>query len=181
MKPAAFLLLLSLLFAPACREAESGPAAGGAAPIIRDLAGGSASLPLDARLAVGSYMDAERLRIELEKARAPARIANLKGRLETAENQRQRRSGRYREAMDRLWEAIRSAEDPNLDGKDRQELSPYLPAAKATAERVAAAYEHARRTADLYLDALRMAEPAQARRHHAAYLEALEKISRAGR
>ncbi len=182
MKPALLLLLLpAFLLSPACRKADGESAAGTASPITRDLAGGIAGLPLDARLAVGSYLDAERLRIELEKARSPARIANLGERLRTAERQRTRRMGRYRESLDRLWDAIRSAEDPNLGVEERQELSPYLPGAKETAERVAAAYAEARKVADLYLDALREVDPARARRHYAVYLEKLDGITPAER
>ena len=165
----------------ACEETTPEQAGERAAPIIQSLVNESSSLPMDARLAVGSYMDAQRIRIEMEKARLPGRLAALRQRLDSAEVKLARRSTKYHDSLRGIWDAIREAEDPNLDGKERQELSPYLPGAKATAEGVAAAHDSARKAADLYLEALRASQVEKAREYHVRYMETLDRISAAGR
>lgn len=171
---------LLFLFA-ACDETAPEHPGERAAPIIQSLVNESSSLPLDARLAVGSYMDAERIRVEMEKARLPGKVAALRQRLDSAEMKLARRSTKYHDSLRGIWDAIREAEDPNLGGKERQELSPYLPGAKATAEGVAAAHDSARKAADLYLEALRASQVEKARKYHARYMDALDRISAAGR
>lgn len=171
---------LVILLMAGCGRVTEGTSAKGADPIIRQLVDEGANLALDARVALASYMNAERIRIELHQAQAPANIATFTQKLEAAELKLQENEKAYQNTMDGIWEAIRAAEDPNLGVDARNVLSDYLPEAKARAEGVGKAYAAARAAADKYLDALRNSRLDQARGFHARYTESLEEVFTAG-
>jgi hypothetical protein len=179
MKPAAILLLIPFLFA-ACREGKEESETSSADQIIQSLVRGGSNLPLDARFAVTSYMDTERIRIEQTRAQYAAKVASLEEKLEAAAIKRDRDAAKYRKSMEHIWDAIRSAEDPNLSEADQNVLAPYIPEAKDTAEDVAVAYEAASEAADLYLEALRTLQFDRAQIYHTQYLDTLKKISAIG-
>ncbi|QJE95127.1 hypothetical protein [Luteolibacter luteus] len=177
-----YLILLVPLLLLACRERVTREAfeTSRASQIVQTLVDEGASLPIDARLAVTSYMDAERIRIELKSTEFPPKAERLAEKLAAAEAKQTGDQKRYEDSMLAIWDAVRESEDPNLAAKDRQVLTDYLPQAKATAERVEAAYKKARAAADRYLAALRELKLDEAQTHHAAYLATLSELLDAG-
>lgn len=151
-----------------------------AAPIVQTLVNEGASLPIDARLAVTSYMDAERIRIELKATEFAPKADRLAEKLAAAEVKQAGDQKRYEDSMLAIWDAVRESEDPNLSVKDRQALTDYLPQAKATAERVELAYKKARAAAERYLAALRELKLDEAQTYHVAYLDTLRELLDAG-
>lgn len=177
-----YLIFLTPLILLACRERVAPEAfeMSRAAPIIQTLVSEGASLPIDARLAVTSYMDAERIRIELKATEFPPKAERLTEKLLSAEAKQTGDQKRYEDSMLAIWDAVRESEDPNLAVKDREALTDYLPQAKATAERVEVAYKKARAAADRYLVALRELKLDEAQAYHAAYLDTLRELLDAG-
>lgn len=177
-----YLILLAPLMLLACRERVAPEAfeKSRANPIIQTLVDEGASLPIDARLAVTSYMDAERIRIEMKTTEFVPKAERLAEKLAAAESKQTADQKRYEDSMLAIWDAVRESEDPNLAAKDREMLTDYLPQAKATAERVEAAYKKARAAADRYLSALRELKLDEAQAHHAAYLTTLSELLDAG-
>lgn len=176
MKFAAVLLLIPFLLV-GCRERRGEPGMSGADQIIQDLVRGESNLPLDARFAITSYMDTERIRIELTRAQNAAKVASLEEKLGAAAIKQESDAAKYQKSIEHLWNAIRNAEDPNLSEADQNALAPYIPGAKDTAEEVAAAYEATREAAARYLEALESLQFDRAQLYHARYLNTLKKIS----
>lgn len=176
MKFAAVLLLIPFLLA-GCREPKEGSGTSSADQIIQDLVRGESNLPLDARFAITSYMDTERIRIELTRATYAGKIASLEEKLGAAAIKQESDAAKYQKSIENLWDAIRNAEDPNLSEADQNALAPYIPEAKDTAEDVAAAYDAARDAAARYLEALESLQFDRAQLYHARYLSTLKKIS----
>jgi hypothetical protein len=176
MKSAAILLLVPFLLA-GCRERRDESETSSSDQIIQELVRGGSHLPFDARFAITSYMDTERIRIELTRAQYAGKIASLEDKLDAAAAKQASDAEKYRNSLNGLWDAIRDAEDPNLSEEARQALSQYVPEAKFTAEKVTSTYEAARKAADLYLNALKDLQFDRAQEYHSRYLNKLKEIA----